>query len=79
MAVLFATGSSPRHRSGNRASGLFCGSKSLKAIPAIRSEVASGPRIAAAAMLTAWTSFLAEGERLASCQRSHLAEIRNQD
>ncbi len=42
MAVLFATGSSTRHRSGNRASGLCCASKSLRAIPAFRSEMAPG-------------------------------------
>ena len=41
MAVLFATGWSTRHRSGNRANGLCCGSKSLRAIPAFRSEIAS--------------------------------------
>ena len=44
MAVLFATGSSTRHRSGNRASGLCCASKSLRAIPAFRSEMAPGRR-----------------------------------
>ena len=42
MAVLFATGSSTRHRSGNRASGLCCASKSSRAIPAFRSEMAPG-------------------------------------
>src|SRR5262249_8645345 len=42
MAVLFATGSSTRHRSGNRASGRCCASKSSRAIPAFRSETAPG-------------------------------------
>ena len=40
MAVLFATGSSTRHHSGNRASALCCASKSLRAIPVFRSEMA---------------------------------------
>jgi alkaline phosphatase D len=40
MAVLFATGSPIRHRSGNRASGLRCASRSLRAIQGFRSEMA---------------------------------------
>src|SRR6186713_1313102 len=53
MAVLFATGSSTRHRSGNRASGLCCASKSLRATPAFRSEMAPSfysPRASTSAM-----------------------------
>ncbi len=40
MAALFATGSSTRRRSGNRTSGPCCASKSSRAIPAFRSEMA---------------------------------------
>src|SRR5262249_2858057 len=52
MAVLFATGSSTRHRSGNRASGLRCDSKSFRAPPAFRSEMAPGRNRSKMALMT---------------------------